>query len=377
MKSDPQVRPVATPILACHDAVPLQRVLPALLLLVAVAGLLGCGAQGVPHPPHLERPEEITDLAAVQIGQNLELHFSLPQHTTEGERLTKPLEIEILRAVAPARAGISRLPPPEVWVHLQPAQWLPYSHDHNISYSLHLTAPEFQEWRGQTLVVAVRTLTRGFRHRPLESDPSNFADVPVYEVSGPVAGVTCVATEKAIQVGFTPPSSGLNGGPLHDLAGYGVYRSLTGQPGTFELRGEISAPPYRDTEFEFGKSYYYRVRALFGRPGQLAMSDASSTVKITPRDIFPPAPPGGLSGIYTAGAVELVWTANTEPDLAGYNVYRREDRNFQRVNKELLSTPIFRDTTAPQDKALQYYVTAVDLSGNESKPSDIEEVETK
>ena len=88
-------------------------------------------------------------------------------------------------------------------------------------------------------------------------------------------------------------------------------------------------------------------------------------------------PPQGLSSIYSAGAVELVWTANTEADLAGYNVYRLENQTAQRVNKELLRTPIFRDATAAPGKTLTYYVTAVDLAGNESKASNKEEVETK
>jgi fibronectin type 3 domain-containing protein len=84
-----------------------------------------------------------------------------------------------------------------------------------------------------------------------------------------------------------------------------------------------------------------------------------------------------LSSIYAAGVVELVWTANTEADLAGYNVYRLENQTAGRVNKELVHTPIFRDTSAPPGMTLTYYVTAVDLSGNESKPSKREEVETK
>jgi hypothetical protein len=47
------------------------------------------------------------------------------------------------------------------------------------------------------------------------------------------------------------------------------------------------------------------------------------------------------------------------------------------VNKQLLRTPIFRDPTAKPGETLTYYVTAVDLSGNESKASKKEEVETK
>ena len=355
----------------------LKRILRVLLLAGAAALLFGCGVQGTPQPPRLELPARITNLSVMQIGQSLELHFSLPQETTGGERLTKPLEIEILRSIAPRDPGVSKLPEPEVWTRLTPHEWLPYAANNDVTYSAHLSGQEFHDWRGRTLVVGVRTLTRGFRHRPLESSPSNFVDVPIYDVSEPVGSIKCVPTEKAVEVQFAPPATSLSGGPVHDVSGYRIYRSSTGKPDSFEALGETATSPYRDSEFEFGHTYYYQVRALFGGPGHLAMSDVSPTVKVTPRDVFPPAPPQGLSSIYSAGAVELVWTANTEPDLAGYNVYRLEDHTPQRLNKELLRTPIYRDTTAAPGKTLIYYVTAVDLSGNESKPSAKEEVETK
>jgi hypothetical protein len=354
-----------------------KRILQALVLASAAGWLYGCGVQGTPHPPRLELPAKITNLTAVQSGQSLEIHFRLPQETTDGERLTKPLEVELLRAVAPHGTGISKLPEPEVWIHLIREEWLPYAQGNDVSYSAHLTEREFHEWRGQTLVVGVRTLTRGFRHRAIESDPSNLVDVPIFDVSEPVMGVQGVTTEKAVEVQFSPPARTLSGEPIHDLAGYRIYRSSTGKAGSFELLGETATTPYRDGRFEFGQTYYYQVRAVFGKPGYLALSDASSVVKVTPRDTFPPAPPQGLSSIYAAGAVELVWTANTEADLAGYNVYRWDNQTAQRLNKELVRTPIFRDATSPPGKTLTYYVTAVDLSGNESKPSKQEEVETK
>lgn len=354
-----------------------KRALQAMALVSAAGWLFACGVRGTPVPPRVERPAKIADLSVVQVGQSLEIRFSVPQLTTDGERLTKPLEVEILRALAPQKTGLSKLPEPEVWTTLMRNEWLPYAQDNKVSYSAHLTEQEFHDWRGQTLVVGVRTLTRGFRHRAIESDPSNLIDVPIGDVSEPVASVKCVVTEKAVEVQFSPPVKTLGGEPIHDLAAYRIYRSLTGSAGSYELLGETTTSPYRDSQFEFGHAYYYEVRAVFGQPGHQAMSDASSVVKVTPRDIFPPAPPQGLSSIYSAGAVELVWTANTETDLAGYNVYRLENQTAQRVNKELLRTPIFRDTTAPPGKTLSYYVTAIDLSGNESKASAQEEVETK
>ncbi|MGO8788387.1 MAG: fibronectin type III domain-containing protein [Terriglobia bacterium] len=354
-----------------------KRILQALVLASAAAWLYACGVQGTPHPPHLERPEKIANLSVVQVGQSLQVRFTLPQQTTEGTRLTKPLEVEILRAVVPQTAGLAKLPEPEVWTRLIREEWLPYAKGNDVSYSAHLTEREFHDWHGKTLVVGVRTLTRGFRHRALESDPSNLVDVPILDVSEPVGNVHFAVTERAVEVHFTAPTKTLSGEPVHGLTGYRAYRSSTGQAGSFEPLGETRTPPYRDGQFEFGQTYYYQVAAVFGTPGHPAMSDASPAVKVTPRDVFPPAPPQGLSSIYSAGAVELVWAANSEADLAGYNVYRLDNQTPQRVNKDLLHTPIFRDTTAPPGKTLIYYVTAVDLSGNESKGSQKEEVETK
>jgi hypothetical protein len=349
----------------------------ALLVASAVGGLVACGVQGPPHPPRLERPARITNLTVVQVGQTLEIHFHVPQQTVEGQRLTKPLEVEILRAIAPQGASLSELPGPQVWMRLNRSEWLPYAHGEEVSYAAHLTAEEFRTERGQTLVLAVRTLTRGFQHRPLESDPSNLVDVPVFDVSEPVGGISFVTTEKAVEVRFLPPARLLSGEPLRGLTGYRIYRSETGEGSSFAMIGETAASPYRDTQFEFGRTYFYQVRAVFGDPAHAALSDASPSAKVVPRDVFPPAPPQGLTGIYSAGAVELLWTANSESDLAGYNVYRLDQPAPPRLNQDLLRTPIFRDTHAEPGKTLTYYVTAVDLAGNESKPSEKVEVETK
>jgi len=353
------------------------RIVQALVVAAAVGGLVACGVQGPPHPPRLERPARITNLSVVQVGQTLEFHFRVPQQTVEGERLTKPLEVEILRGVAPQGAGLSKLLEPQVWMRLTRNEWLPYARGDEVFYAAHLTNEEFRTGRGQSLVLAVRTLTRGFQHRPLESDPSNLVDVPVFDVSEPVGGISFLTTEKAVEVHFPPPARMLSGEPLRGLTGYRIYRNQTGERGSFLMIGETAASPYRDTQFEFGRAYFYQVRAVFGDPAHAAMSDDSPPAKVVPRDVFPPAPPQGLTGIYAAGGVELLWTANSESDLAGYNVYRLDQPAPPRLNQDLLRTPIFRDTHAEPGKTLTYYVTAADLAGNESQPSEKVEVETK
>jgi hypothetical protein len=345
---------------------------------VGIVFLLGCGVQGPPQPPRLEVPKRVTDLSAFQVGRTLEIHFTLPQQAVDGERLTKPLEIEILRAQIPPASVPPNSPPLALRARLEPDQWKRYATDHNVIYPARLSEEEFKNWQTGDSIIAIRTLTRGFRQRPVESEISNVLRVRLLDVSGPTNHIESQTTEKAIELRWLPPASTLDGQQPQSLAGYRIYRSRTGKPGSFQLVGESKEPRYLDGDFEFGRSYSYQVRALFKEGGSIAEGEGSQPYEVIPRDIFPPARPAGLTALYTAGAVELVWTANSEKDLAGYNVYRRENgEQPKKLNKELLRTPLLRDVSVQPGHIYFYQVTAVDLSGNESQPGEEVSVETR
>ena len=319
------------------------------LLLAQAAGLcflLGCGVQGPPQPPRVEVPERVTDLTVTQVGRTLEIRFALPQQTLDGERLTKPLEIDLLRAHLPPGSPPPKPPPLALWTRLQPDQWARYTNGGRIIYPAHLSEEEFKNWRTGDSILAIRTLTRGFWGRPLESEISNLVRVRLLDVSGPVDHMESKTTEKAIELDWGPPAKTLAGLEVKYVAGYRVFRSPTGKPGSFQLVGENKEPRYLDRDFEFGRPYCYEVRALFKEGGIIAESESSQPYEVIPRDTFPPARPTGLTALYAAGAVELVWTANSEKDLAGYYVYRRENgAQPEKLNKELLRTPILRDAS--------------------------------
>ena len=84
---------------------------------------------------------------------------------------------------------------------------------------------------------------------------------------------------------------------------------------------------------------------------------------VTP-DRTPPAAPTGLEATPGDRTVNLSWRANTEDDLAGYNLYR---------DGELLAPGLaessYNDNTVVNDITYTYAVTALDHSGNESAPS--------
>lgn len=237
---------------------------------------------------------------------------------------------------------------------------------------------DFNQSLGTTSTFALRTLTRGFRSRPAESEGSNTVSVPLLDVSEPVRGLEVNTTEKALELRWSPPSRSLGGRPLQNLTGYRVYRSTTRNPGSFQRLGEADSPNFSERNFEFGRNYLFKVRAVFKAAGRTAESEDSEIVEITPRDTFPPAAPTSLSAVYTTQAVELLWTANSEPELAGYNIYRREGAEQpRRINQGLVRTPIFRDMALEGGHNYFYKVTAVDLAGNESPASAEIEVEAK
>jgi endoglucanase len=72
--------------------------------------------------------------------------------------------------------------------------------------------------------------------------------------------------------------------------------------------------------------------------------------------------------------VSLFWPSNSEPDLAGYNIYRSEDESLPpeqwlKLTPRLHTPTTFRDDKVQVGKKYYYQLTAVDTSGNESARS--------
>jgi hypothetical protein len=93
--------------------------------------------------------------------------------------------------------------------------------------------------------------------------------------------------------------------------------------------------------------------------------------------------PSGLAAVATAEgggansgpAIDLSWTPDTEADLAGYIVYRREpaaagDGAWQRISPERpVVGPGFHDGSVVAGHTYDYAVSAVDEEGHESSRS--------
>jgi len=159
-----------------------------------------------------------------------------------------------------------------------------------------------------------------------------------------------------------------------DLAGYNVYRSTsfpvsTGSP---PLNGAdlLGSPTFTDTTATNGTTYYYVVTAVDGFDNT---SPSSVEAFATPQNA-PPAPPQNLLASTGDSTITLNWSANSEVDLAGYNVYRSlttpVPTSGSPLNATLLTSPTYTDIGLANGTRYYYVVTALDISNGASGPSN-------
>lgn len=82
----------------------------------------------------------------------------------------------------------------------------------------------------------------------------------------------------------------------------------------------------------------------------------------------PPAAPTGLAATASDRQVALDWNDNSEPDLAGYNVYRAYASGgpYTKINSSLITTSAYTDTPLLNGRTYYFVVRAVNTGSEES-----------
>jgi hypothetical protein len=129
----------------------------------------------------------------------------------------------------------------------------------------------------------------------------------------------------------SPSVPELPGGPTT----YSVYRELAPDPLTIPAAAAVTwhtPPPPAVTNAPIAALSYseridldermrcYTVRSVRGGVEGVASPPAC----ITPIDVYPPAAPTGINVVAADGRITVIWDSNTETDLGGYIVLRRE-----------------------------------------------------
>ncbi|MGO8721068.1 MAG: fibronectin type III domain-containing protein [Acidobacteriaceae bacterium] len=392
------------------------RKLPPLVRLGAVAtltvacafvlqlSLVGCGMEASPQPPSLDLPKCIPDLTANRTGNQVHLEWITPSENTDHLKLKGMVQLRICRQQQEASpcqttATISAVPD-------KPAQYtdvLPPA----------LTA-------GPVRAIAYRVF--GLNKRGRTAGPSNAATILAGEAPPEVCNLSAQVVARGVVLRWQPVAN-LPAGTsiqidrtlLTPTAPATPTKSRTfnplpqsREPLHQELRVRLLSVNAQHTAAAlhqsgidpgialdrtalFGRQYSYTASRVVQRQVDNQTLDLagspSQPVQVTTRDTFPPAVPAGLVAVPVSATmnngqpeVDLSWSANTEPDLAHYRVYRRdvtEQGSVQRIapqaasgsGSEPIVAPAFRDIHVEPGHTYAFAVTAVDTSGNESPRS--------
>ena len=153
-----------------------------------------------------------------------------------------------------------------------------------------------------------------------------------------------------------------------DVAGYHVFRS-TSLNGTYtQITGSpVTGTTYPDLGLTQFSTYYYKIKAVDTSNNDSVYSDPASGVPNAP-----PTTPTGLTltNSGTGGKLQAAWTAVSDSDLAGYNLYRSTSAggSYTKVNSTVIAKPAttFNDTGLTDGVPCYYKVVAIDQYNLES-----------
>jgi hypothetical protein len=364
----------------------MKRLILAFLALSVVLCFAGCGNPRPPEPPALELPRPVRDLRAVRKGNNVSLTWTVPTKTTEAQTIRYLGNTRICRAIDAAMkecgTPVGEATPPELSVLLATnkkgtAQSATYSD----------TLPASLPPSAMNVTYAVEVLNDNQRSAGLSNQISVSAAPTLPAPTGFQAHLTAAGVELSWNE-ITPNPDTLT---LQHL--FRIFRREPSGPNIIIASVPMGTTQFLDHSFQWEKTYQYRttVVTIVRPPGEANCSseqnytdgctpsatiegDDTPIVEVFAHDVFPPAVPTGLQAVFTEeGAlkfIDLVWSPNSEPDLAGYNVFRHEEGSAPvKINSQIIKTPAYRDTDVQSGKKYFYSVSAVDVRGNQSSPS--------
>jgi hypothetical protein len=343
------------------------------ILTLTIGSLTGCAVPGAPLAPSLDIPKLVGDLKTVRKGETVTLTWTTPSETTDGELIRKPGKMLVQRALASGANSelqfqtISEQP-------LEPS----LKDDRSATATAKDSIAELLR-SGNADFAVYTVLAQG--HSGKSFGLPNRSSVPLVPTLPPPQNLSARPAPSGILLHwdeFRPATRELR---LRTQYAYKVMRRLQGANDAImvkQLNAGNGGTEFLDAAIEWEKSYQYWITPVTlwqenNRKGEVE-GDDSAIVNVFAHDSFPPAAPSGLEAVFTATEqnpfIDLTWTANTEGDLAGYNVYRHTANQAPvKINTELIKTPRFPDPGIQQGMKYFYSVTAVDVRGNESGKS--------
>ena len=333
---------------------------------------IGCGTPGAPQPPSLELPRPVDDLTAARKGNRVMLTWTPPARTTDKQNITKSgvthvcrvaSQFPIIECGAPVAtlgpddgAVVPGNPPKKAFEDRLPSDLQQANPSEFVTYALEISNP-----RGRS------------------AGASNQVRVPLAPTLTPPPQLNTKLLPDGILLTWSVDAPV----PSADLSySFRIYRREAGATGIVPIAvvpmSDASAE-FLDRSFEWEKSYDYWITGVTeARHNQVRIAEVegedSPLAKVTARDTFAPAQPGGVQAVFSGPgqkpAIDLTWAPNLEADLAGYYVYRRTQiTQLEKINADPAKAPSFKDEKVEPGQEYFYSVSAVDLRGNESARS--------
>jgi len=334
--------------------------------------LAGCASIGPPVPPSLELPKPPNDLRAVRKGDHVYLFWAVPTQTIDHQNVRHLGRTDICRNLQDV---ISECGSPVGSINPDAFPFLRKQHANlklQADYTDKLPSELQQQNPTRTITYAVQVLNASARSAGL----SNQVRIPLAPTVPPPEDFRAEVTPEGVVLTWSCVEART---ALPDITyRYRLYRRSLEKKSDLRL-GDVDCPPprFEDHTFEWQKAYEYRINVLTlvaGEKPVVVEGDDSPVQKIFANDVYPPAVPSGLQAVFSGPGqppfVDLLWAPDTDADLAGYNVYRREESGQpEKINAQLVKTPAYRDEDIKSGKTCWCAVSAVDLRGNESARS--------
>ena len=347
-----------------------------LIIVLGISFNAACGKRRPPLPP-VERVQQRTELlSGAQQGNQVILNWPAPLRNAPDSSVQSIRRIDVYRLAE--KPGTARaLTEDEFAARATLVGSVTYEEIRNAGNTL-TYADSLELAGGPTrLRYAVRYVNAAGQRAAF----SNFLLIePAARIAQPPTVQRGEVAESSITISWQAPTANIDGSTPVNLLGYNIYRMDESQstPGQTPINSSlVSGTEYADKSFKFGGEYRYLVRAVsLGTEGAQVESLNSNLMSVSPRDVFRPAPPSGLSIAAAPGRLSIFFAANVESDIAGYDIYRASDpdlpkTNWTKLNPATLTRTTFQDDKVESGKKYYYYVIAIDTAGNISLPSDV------
>ncbi len=202
---------------------------------LALFALAGCASPGEPSERRPPTPQAVGDLTASQLGNSVELTFTLPDETVDHHPLAQAPTIEIFRDFSPATSGAATsgasgkaaapaIPKqPSLLVTIPSAAVSGYEQQGHIRYTDSLKPEDFTQHPDSIATYIVRTRVSPKR----DSANSNAASLRVYPAPNPIDDLKGEFTHAGVMLSW-PASQRTSVGAAPPILRYDIYRSSSG-----------------------------------------------------------------------------------------------------------------------------------------------------